>query len=188
MKSLINNMVSFLQGMSWVVLCLLLHLIIAFIAFGPKLITVCFKSQYPWMFGAPFGWAASVFFGFPALVAVECGKFRPAMYLAKISLFAGALLAAWDVFRFALKSSSPLSSEIVPFGLFYTQLYWGPPVLMGLVSLVLIKRRTPVLNECCQHCEYCLLGNESGVCPECGTSIPKTQRELLLRKSTKEKT
>jgi hypothetical protein len=33
--------------------------------------------------------------------------------------------------------------------------------------------RKPVLPGCCQQCGYDLTANVSGVCPECGTPVPK---------------
>ena len=38
-------------------------------------------------------------------------------------------------------------------------------------SLARYRRRTPPGH--CQHCGYNLTGNESGVCPECATSVLK---------------
>lgn len=32
----------------------------------------------------------------------------------------------------------------------------------------------------CRHCDYALIGNTSGRCPECGTAIPADQRRLIL--------
>ena len=36
--------------------------------------------------------------------------------------------------------------------------------------------REPAANAC-SRCAYNLTGNVSGVCPECGTTIPKSQRD-----------
>jgi len=34
-------------------------------------------------------------------------------------------------------------------------------------------------NGCCGQCGYCLTGNVSGICPECGTPIPERMRKWL---------
>lgn len=39
------------------------------------------------------------------------------------------------------------------------------------------RQRLPYL---CNHCDYNLLGNVSGICPECGTAIPAGQQALLV--------
>ncbi|HKQ46632.1 MAG TPA: hypothetical protein VJZ71_01020 [Phycisphaerae bacterium] len=40
-------------------------------------------------------------------------------------------------------------------------------------------RRADRLRDRCAVCRYCLHGNQSGICPECGASIPDAQRALL---------
>jgi len=36
----------------------------------------------------------------------------------------------------------------------------------------------------CQECGYCLLGNVSGICPECGTPIPEEQKQAIVKATT----
>jgi hypothetical protein len=35
------------------------------------------------------------------------------------------------------------------------------------------------MRDRCARCRYWLIGNQSGICPECGTPIPDAQRERL---------
>ena len=55
---------------------------------------------------------------------------------------------------------------------------WIPlAVLAG--STVLVWRSTkPWRPECCDGCGYDLSGSTSGICPECGTPIPKNLRSI----------
>ena len=50
--------------------------------------------------------------------------------------------------------------------------------VVGIWGLVLIGRFGRKVGSVkagnCGNCEYDLTGNESGVCPECGTEIKKT--------------
>jgi hypothetical protein len=58
----------------------------------------------------------------------------------------------------------------------------GPMVVVAIFELGLIlnviyrfRRKRELqrrLNGLCQQCGYCLNGNVSGICPECGTKIP----------------
>ena len=41
------------------------------------------------------------------------------------------------------------------------------------------NRRAERMRERCAVCCYWLIGNRSGICPECGTPIPDTQRAIL---------
>lgn len=52
----------------------------------------------------------------------------------------------------------------VPFGLFFA--YPGFVIVRRLV-----RRRSRPSEPACEACGYCLIGNESGICPECGTAI-----------------
>lgn len=40
------------------------------------------------------------------------------------------------------------------------------------------RYRKLVRENYCSKCEYCLIGNESGTCPECGTPIPNYKRPI----------
>jgi len=49
------------------------------------------------------------------------------------------------------------------------------PLVMCLVLLPIgVWRRAPRIDECL-HCGYSLIGNKSGVCPECGSSVTRTE-------------
>ena len=57
---------------------------------------------------------------------------------------------------------------------------WLPILGSGLITALLAavpSRRAA--RDLCTTCRYCLLGNTSGICPECGTAIPEKQRTLL---------
>jgi hypothetical protein len=48
------------------------------------------------------------------------------------------------------------------------------PSVLWLVTRFIFRRRQPGL---CRRCGYNLTGNTSGVCPECGTPVPKEAAE-----------
>ncbi len=50
-----------------------------------------------------------------------------------------------------------------------------------VVTKGIVHRRTLRTRELCATCRYWLIGNESGICPECGTPIPENQRAVLAR-------
>lgn len=55
---------------------------------------------------------------------------------------------------------------------------WVPPLLFAIYPAIFFvrrgraRRRSRRLGVYCDHCNYNLSGNVSGVCPECGTTIP----------------
>ncbi len=51
-------------------------------------------------------------------------------------------------------------------------------ILMGLICRMFIWLRSPVRvsYSACAICGYCLTGNTSGVCPECGSKLGETSR------------
>jgi len=48
---------------------------------------------------------------------------------------------------------------------------WIPPFLFGIPTYMLWRRHRRYPTRHCQSCGYDLMGNESGVCPECGREI-----------------
>lgn len=50
---------------------------------------------------------------------------------------------------------------------------WIPPLLLAVPTYFLWRRHRSYPLGHCQSCGYDLIGNESGVCPECGTDTPK---------------
>ena len=52
---------------------------------------------------------------------------------------------------------------------------WLPLVIVAIPTAILWHRDRPPRKGYCLHCGYNLTGNESGVCPECGTKIPSNQ-------------
>ena len=75
----------------------------------------------------------------------------------------------WRQFLWASFDAGPQSFRCVGFP------PWLPiPVLAAypaIYFLVVGVRRLRRRPGCCLHCDYDLTGNESGVCPECGTGI-----------------
>jgi hypothetical protein len=46
----------------------------------------------------------------------------------------------------------------------------------ALLIFGILRRRPTAQAGWCRVCEYCLQGNTSGVCPECGTAIKSARR------------
>ncbi|MCA9253067.1 MAG: hypothetical protein KDA54_18215 [Phycisphaerales bacterium] len=44
-------------------------------------------------------------------------------------------------------------------------------LLPCLIAVIFAWRSKPIGLNACKHCDYDLTGNESGICPECGTPI-----------------
>lgn len=57
-----------------------------------------------------------------------------------------------------------------------------PFVVLLIFSLYLINknRRQSLRSDTCRRCSYTLIGNLSGICPECGALITEQQRALLV--------
>lgn len=65
-------------------------------------------------------------------------------------------------------------------------LSFPPWLLFGLFSLApgilfirFIRRWRRVPLHACRRCRYDLTGNDSGVCPECGSTVPEEQRKMI---------
>ena len=58
--------------------------------------------------------------------------------------------------------------------------FWVP-FLVLVCSLLLLRRasKRECIVEICDRCEYQLTGNRSGICPECGNTIPSDQYERI---------
>jgi len=52
---------------------------------------------------------------------------------------------------------------------------WFVTLLAGIVSIGVARRRRPKSRATgrCSKCSYDLTGNQSGICPECGTPLPR---------------
>ena len=50
---------------------------------------------------------------------------------------------------------------------------WIPFLALAIPTYILWRRDRRKPEGCCQQCGYDLTGNESGVCPECGTKIER---------------
>ena len=48
---------------------------------------------------------------------------------------------------------------------------WIPTLIVVVATVFFHRRARPKRPGHCLKCDYNLIGNESGVCPECGTSI-----------------
>ena len=59
---------------------------------------------------------------------------------------------------------------------------WLPFLAIAIPTAYLFHRDRPLPGHC-QGCEYNLTGNESGVCPECGTSAEKDGRTASANSS-----
>lgn len=56
----------------------------------------------------------------------------------------------------------------------------GTVFLMCILSALILPNRFPRSHEdACPECGYCLRGNISGVCPECGTPIAEETKQRL---------
>jgi len=56
---------------------------------------------------------------------------------------------------------------------------WIPTALCGVLAWMIHRALNLQSPGHCHQCGYDLFGNTSGVCPECGTPIPKDVREKL---------
>ena len=48
--------------------------------------------------------------------------------------------------------------------------------IIYVAHLFVMSRKARRNTSNCRTCGYCLYGNQSGICPECGTKIPTTQQ------------
>jgi len=53
-------------------------------------------------------------------------------------------------------------------------------IWFGIGIAKIYVRDIPIIGYCVE-CNYNLTANTSGICPECGTSIPENQRELISK-------
>jgi hypothetical protein len=84
----------------------------------------------------------------------------------------GRLHLKWAGTHLATRSKS-VYYAMVPFWLL-TAVTTIPLLAMQLCKLLWTSRReSRPLRELCSVCGYSLTGNTSGVCPECGTPVPK---------------
>ena len=60
---------------------------------------------------------------------------------------------------------------VPPFG---TTVIWVASLLaIGIAAVAILRIPSPCPPGCCPNCFYNLTGNESGVCPECGTEVDR---------------
>ena len=64
--------------------------------------------------------------------------------------------------------------------------FWLPLVMAAGVFLGLCKSNKRAEPNSCEDCHYDLTGNISGICPECGTPIPKETQEKLAAEPSKQ--
>lgn len=59
---------------------------------------------------------------------------------------------------------------------------WIPGSVMGILSMRgYLRGRRQQMATLCRTCAYQLIGNVSGICPECGTPLMDMQQDLLAR-------
>ena len=78
-------------------------------------------------------------------------------------------------FGFVLPRSRIIAVSGVQARLTVTVPMWLPLVVFAIPTAILWRRDRRPRKGHCQHCGYNLTGNESGVCPECATPVPKRE-------------
>lgn len=113
---------------------------------------------------------------FPAIVCEKCGGTHFGFLDCKSTIARFAPMPnrtyKWGPFYYASRTGFGPGPELQ----YLIIDYWVPiPLLATIPALWLLavtrRRLRKNLNHC-EHCDYDLTGNESGVCPECGTAIP----------------
>ena len=87
-------------------------------------------------------------------------------------LFFGVYLL-WHAILVGIDASSPLSAALRAIGYFVV----APLIALILSSRVYLRLRWEVFKgpwTRCENCGYNLTGNESGVCPECGSEVEQS--------------
>jgi hypothetical protein len=104
-------------------------------------------------------------------------------YLVYVPVLPGALI----VVAFCDRSTEVVAED----GLYHLELlvpanalfYGMIGVLVGVARHYRLRRRRGNRSPHCAGCGYLLVGNTSGVCPECGTPLSPSQRRQLPRSS-----
>lgn len=121
------------------------------------------------------GWVAAALLGIPAVLVMY--RFpRRARQLGAIACVTGLLQCAFLTFA----PSSPYRFGLDDAAEFRMIAAWcAPAIFSGLVAItggsILIAQATRNKGLQCARCGYTLIGNESGVCSECGVTIPPAQ-------------
>jgi hypothetical protein len=100
-----------------------------------------------------------------------------------VSVLATSLMAPWFFDAATPPTAGQLGHGLVEsLGLL---LWIAPPVLLGILTLRVSKnsRIRPLKYPVCQKCGYNLRGNNSGICPECGTEIRAPEDREAIRAS-----
>lgn len=113
------------------------------------------------------------------------------IFFSGVCLFAAAIALGYSFGAMGTESWSvrlgPLRSTSIPLGIVVAVAGWLVPLLF-LAALLHPKtkaaygrrRRNALLAERrCPECEYSLIGNVSGSCPECGEPIPSELKSQL---------
>ena len=62
---------------------------------------------------------------------------------------------------------------------------WLPFTVLGILFVVFARPWKKLQSSLhCSSCSYCILGNESGLCPECGMPIPEEQLRAITKATT----
>ncbi len=74
-----------------------------------------------------------------------------------------------------LASGVKINAQTVQIKRYFLPLIWLL-LILALSAYPVLRRVFPLrLSDQCSNCGYCIRGNCSGVCPECGTPIPPEQ-------------
>jgi hypothetical protein len=123
-------------------------------------------------------WTSQTIFGFPSEIP-HVGKVK-----CRIVTFSAPIPRLWrNQFGAGRRESpaSPLtthSSYWVQTPLWCVALAFLVMPIFGLRSVIRSRLHRP---GCCRTCGYSLTGNTSGVCPECGTPVPKAPADKSPR-------
>ncbi|MCA9221410.1 MAG: hypothetical protein KDA71_13865, partial [Planctomycetales bacterium] len=110
------------------------------------------RGRHPWLAFKPFAYVVvyALVVVVPKFYATTSGHFADLWPLSMLACLIAVLLVEYGLHRWALPQ---IRAEIL-------DLAW--------------RRSTA-----CAACEYSLIGNTSGRCPECGAEIPDDQRKLI---------
>jgi hypothetical protein len=144
-----------------------------------------FTPSYIRSTGGLFGWAVALVIGLPGFIISLTGQKQAAKAMGGLSLLLGIGLFCWTFYHLIHVGRDPMFPLLLPDRpvveplMWFMIVYWGPPVALGVITLVFCftaQRRNLFPIGCCQGCGYNLTGNVSGICPECGTQVSEAEK------------